>query len=306
MPVPIDLESLARPRAPRKLIVGAGLLALIASLWAADMVRTIGSLPCLLDLAALSQGFAPKHAVCPVSGVPFSVLQSLGVRAFGCADPKRHLGTEFLLVSGAGRARVQGAWLPFDAGHVPVPLVIKRPLQRASVEATPYWFRVTVSKSALVRFAACLPAACAGLVLLVLGLREGLSDSHRLSERYAQARSPYGQGAILRDAIASLLRLIAATTLGMLLLAWGASGMVVSRRITFFPGGAAEFQELHFGRAWLSPDLVPRIAGVLPAPYYGGAFHLFAFYPKEGEILQRYVVAVEEKDLGVLALLNGP
>ena len=151
------------------------------------------------------------------------------------------------------------------------------------------------------------PAAIAlGVILFILGAARGPADRARLGPQFADARDPYRRGTLLKEGVASVLISVALMAAGGFSSAWGLDAAAGTRRAVFHRDGRAEFQDLHFGRAWTEPDLVPRITAVLPASAFGGRRRLYAFYAKDGVLRQRFVAVIADRDLGLLAVLNAP
>ncbi len=266
----------------------------------ADLARCAQALPCLLALTALTEALPGAAKTCPVTGLEY---QRTGA-GVSCADPARHLGLQAAVNASGPRL---AANLPrFDSfegsRRLPVPgdrLRVHLNLQKDRAE-------VFVERGPALRRVFGPAAVAAGIILFILGAARGPADRARLGPLLADARDPYQRGALLKEGGASVLISVALMSAGGFSFAWGLDAAAGTRRAVFHRDGRAEFHDLHFGRAWTAPDLVPRFTAVLPASAFGGRRRLYAFYPKDGIIRQRFVAAISEQDIGLLSILNSP
>lgn len=266
----------------------------------ADLLRCARALPCLLALTALAESLPGASKTCPVTGLAYRRTGS----GISCADPERHLGLE-ASVDPSG-PRLSGPLPPFDSTEGSRRLAVPGGRLRVSLDLRKDRATVLVERGPALRKLYGPAAIAVGIVLFILGAARGPADRARLGPLLADARDPYRRGALLKEGVASVLISVVLMAAGGFSFAWGLDAAAGTRRAVFHRDGRAEFQDLHFGRKWTKPDLVPRITAVLPASAFGGRRRLYAFYAKDGAIRQRFVATVAEQDLGVLAVLNAP
>lgn len=292
--------ALRRSSLELSILGGAGLiLTMAAGPNSVDLLRCARALPCLLNMAALAESLPGAREVCPVTGAPY------GRSADGfvsCGDSGRHLGLPLSL--GAG-ARLGGDRPPpLDPALGPRPIEVPGGLQRAVVDVRRDQIVVTAERGPRVKRFLGPMSIAAGLLLFILGAARGPADRARLGPTLASTRNPYRRGALLKEGIISVLASVGLMAAGGFAFAWGVDAAAGSRRAIFMRDGRAEFQEFYLGRAWTSPDLVPRLTGVLPAPAARGKRRLYALYPKDGAIRQRYIATIMDRDLALAEALN--
>ncbi|MBI5884023.1 MAG: hypothetical protein HZB91_13085 [Elusimicrobia bacterium] len=270
-----------------------------------DLYRSGSNLRCLANLTALASKLDGGSPVCPVTGRPYRVQAAADASVFQCDDPAQHLRVpmRFLRSGSVTQARMT---LP-DFAAAPGSHELSTTKARTVVEVSEGSVTVHLEKKPWERFFVMPLAALAGFIAFLISAHFAV-DSHA-ETRKELARTP-GVVAWLKAACQGIGRLslwTACMAWAAVLFAFGARGACYTRDITVLrEQSRVAFQDRWLGKDWTGPDVVSEVQALVPVAFGKRYFRVYALFPKQGRVDQRFLFTVGEAEAGVVSLLQRP